>query len=138
MSLWTNALCDKCGFVLMHCQCGKFQSRIADAGFKPKKIWEGTQAGPGEFASYADYLFERCLQAKEELEPKPQELWEAMKAQLNFYQRNLAKAAEDYTKLENRLRDANNYASEISRSHVEEKLKLLAEIDKKNKELGFL
>lgn len=121
----------------MHCQCNKIEDAIANAGFRNQKIWHSAQQGPGEFSSYFDYLFERRLQGKEDLEPKPEAVWEAMKMQLNFYQRSLAKAAEDYTKLENKLRDANVLAADLTRDAVEEKNKLLSEIEKKNKELGI-
>jgi len=137
MSLWTNAICEKCGFVLMHCQCKKIEDIIANAGFRNNKIWHSAQHGPGEFSSYFDYLFERRLQGKEDLEPKPEEVWEAMKMQLNFYQISLAKAAENFTKLENKFRDANTLISDLTKDAVEDKNKLLAEIESKNKKLGL-
>lgn len=100
----------------MHCQCKKIEDELLQAGFKPSKThYLSTQQGPGDFKSYFDYLFERRLQGKENLEPIPEEMWNAMKMQLNHYQRQLAKAAEDYTKLENKLRDANEMIRDLQR-----------------------
>lgn len=93
----------------------RFEKVVADAGFKNEKTWHSAQQGPGDFPSYFEYLVERKLEGKENLEPIPEEMWKAMKMQLNFYSRQLAKAAEDYTKLQNKLRDAELMIRDLQR-----------------------
>lgn len=119
MSLHTRMLCDRCGFVSMHCQCNKITDELNKAGFKqaPRTYPLSTQQGPGDFKSYFDYLFERRLQGKENIEPITEELWNAMKMQLSYYQGQLFKAAEDYTKLQNKLRDAEEMIRDLQREN---------------------
>ena len=128
MSLYTNTICDKCQFVLMHCRCSKIHNAISDAGFKNDKIYHRLPDGPGDFKSYFDYLIERKLSGHDNLEPNPEELWILMKMQLNFYQGELAKASEDYLILSNRLSAKEEYIKDLQLSlTTKEELKDLPE-----------
>lgn len=99
----------------------KFEQKLIDAGFSDQVEYGADRFGPAEFRSYFEFLLDRLLAGEEQLELKPEKLWTAMKRQNNYLEQTLAKAAEDYTKLENKMRQKEAMISdllkEISNKH---------------------
>jgi hypothetical protein len=93
----------------------RFEQELLNLRFENKPVYKSDRFGPAEFRSYFEYLIDRKLLGEALVEPRSEELWELMKAQVNFYERQLAKASEDYVKLENRLRDSQNMIDQLNR-----------------------
>ena len=91
----------------------KFEQKLLNAGFTNTKEYHSDQNGPAEFKSYFEYLLDRQLAGEEDIEPETEILWILMKRQVNFFERTLAKSAEDYTKLQNQIRDKDQRIDEL-------------------------
>jgi hypothetical protein len=91
----------------------KFEQKLLNAGFTNKVEYNSEQYGPAEFKSYFQYLLDRQLAGNEEIEPSPEELWTLMKRQVNFFERSLVKASDDFVKLENRIRNKDKEIEEL-------------------------
>jgi hypothetical protein len=95
----------------------RIEKNISDDGYVRKNIYTKQQFGIGNNTSYFQVLVDRKLEGKEY--PTAQEVWEEMKAQLNFINSVTAKASDEYLKLQNRIRD------------LEEHIKWLEKINEK-------
>ena len=95
----------------------RIEKNISDDGYVRKNIHTKQQFGVGNNTSYFQVLVDRKLEGKEY--PDAQEVWEEMKAQLNFMNSVAAKASDEYLKLQNKVRD------------LEEHIKWLEKINEK-------
>ena len=95
----------------------RIEKNISDDGYVRKNIYTKQQFGIGNNTSYFQVLVDRKLEGKEY--PDAQEVWEEMKAQLNFMNSVAAKASDEYLKLQNKVRD------------LEEHIKWLEKINEK-------
>lgn len=80
----------------------RIEDELTKQGFSPKKIFESRADGMGIYKSFFEVLVDLKLEGKSN--PTAQEVWEEMKAHINYLGRNLAKASDDYRKLENKVR----------------------------------
>lgn len=80
----------------------RIEDVITAEGVIKKKIYHSMQYGMGTANSYFEALVDIRLEGK--TDPKSQEIWEEMKAHVNYLTRNLVKASEDYAKLETKVR----------------------------------
>ena len=93
----------------------KFEQKLIDAGFSDQREYSSDRFGPAEFRSYFEFLLDRLLAGEEQLELKPEKPWIQMKRQNNYLERSLAKASEDYPKLENKMREKENIINDLLR-----------------------
>lgn len=84
----------------------RIEERLKEEGFSKKNILESSETGLGDYNSFFDLMIDLRLDGKEHV--AAQEIWEDMKKQINFFRRNLSKAADDYRKLENKYRGLQN------------------------------
>lgn len=91
----------------------KFQHKLIGSGITNKPEYRSERFGPAEFKSYFEYLVDRQLSGEEQIQPNSEELWTLMKMQVNFFERSLSKAADDYRKLENKLREKESLIDDL-------------------------
>jgi hypothetical protein len=91
----------------------KLEQKLANAGFTNECEYNSDRFGPAEFKSYFEYLVDRVLAGELDIEPEPEVLWVLMKRQVNFFERSLSKAADDYRKLENKLREKESLIGDL-------------------------
>ena len=81
----------------------RIEENLSNDGYVRKNIYSKLEYGIGNNASYFQALVDRKLEGKEYL--TAQEVWEEMKAQLNYLGGIAAKASDEYLKLQNKYRD---------------------------------
>lgn len=75
------------------------KARVTEDGHVEKKIYERSADGMGKYESYFDLLVDRRLDGQGE--PTAREVFDSMKAQLNFAAKTIADAEKEYTRLFN-------------------------------------
>lgn len=80
----------------------RIRESLIEEGVKSRVVRESAQYGLGSAKSYAEALLDLRLEGKGN--PTAQEVWEEMKAQINFLTGALIRASEDYSKLETGIR----------------------------------
>jgi hypothetical protein len=81
----------------------RIKTSVAEDGYTRKDIRYASKNGIGDAKSYFDALVDIKLEGKA-YPPRSQEVWEEMKAQINYLTGCLVKASEDYAKLQNKVR----------------------------------
>ena len=89
----------------------RYERIVSQEGIRNRIIYEHEDTLPSQFRKYFDYRVELLLRGDEEL--SPQRLWEEMRKKINLLEGQLAKASEDYTKLENKCRDLQNLVDDL-------------------------
>ena len=80
----------------------RYKDMLEEEGLYEKKIRDGSNNGLGDFNSFFDYLLECKLAGTEPL--NTEKVWEDMKRQINYLQRQTVKLNEDYLALQNKIR----------------------------------
>lgn len=80
----------------------RIEEQLKAEGYSVNRILESRADGMGIAKSFFEVLVDLKLEGKEN--PTAQEVWEEMKAHINYLGRNLSKGADDYRKLENKVR----------------------------------
>ena len=83
----------------------RISQQLADDGYVKADQYNQTQYGIGSSKSYFEALIDRKLAGYDDY-PTAEQVWSEMKAQINWYSRQLLRASEEYSKLESRLRGA--------------------------------
>ena len=102
----------------------RIREYLKNEGISEKVIRESSEYGIGSAKSYFDALIDIRLEGKED--PSSKEVWDQMKAQINYLTSALIKASDDYAKLETKLRG--------SKEDERDRLKDLIEEDKQSKQ----
>lgn len=89
----------------------KIEDELKNNGFVRKNILNSKSGGIALAKSYFDALVDLKLEGKDE--PKSQEIWEEMKEHINYLSLTLSKAADDYRKLENKVRHLEQDIAEL-------------------------
>jgi hypothetical protein len=89
----------------------RIESELKNEGLTKKIIFEASESGYADFASFFELMVDLRLDGKDQL--KAEEVWENMKKQTNYWRMTILKAAEDSRKMENRIRDLQNNYDEL-------------------------
>lgn len=76
------------------------RQNLIDDGYKETEIYEKNKEGMGDYESFFELMVDRKLDGQKE--PTAQEVWESMKAQLNYAEKEIRDANKEYTKLFNK------------------------------------
>ena len=82
----------------------RIENQVFDMGYTNKPIYEKSETGYGDYESFFELMVESKLSGDDHFLDM-QRVFESMKRQINFYRSELSRAAEDYTKLENKHRN---------------------------------
>ena len=80
----------------------RITQQLIDDGYVKADQYNQSQYGIGSAKSYFEALIDLKLEGKDY--PTPEQVWNEMKAQLNWLTRKLIKASEDYSILQSRIR----------------------------------
>lgn len=103
----------------------RIRETLKNEGISDVTIRDFSKYGIGSAKSYFEALVDFRLEGKED--PTARDVWDQMKAQINYLTSSLVKASEDYAKLESRLRG--------SKEDERDRLRDTIEKDKQSKQM---
>jgi Leu/Phe-tRNA-protein transferase len=91
----------------------KITNELIEQGIKSNKIRSRNKSGYGDFQSFFDLAIELKLEGRTIIDLTSKDVWEDMKAQLNYYQAALIKLDEEYQKVLKKCRNQELDAKEL-------------------------